>query len=56
MTSQIPENDFSQLIKTTAHEISHCLLDDFFYIYGYNGDHSHRLEHEKLMAIAEDYL
>jgi hypothetical protein len=56
LTSQIPEYNFSQLIETTAHEISHCLLSDFFRIYGYGGDYSHRLEHEKLMRIIEDYL
>nr|CAG8493130.1 5792_t:CDS:10 [Entrophospora candida] len=34
-SSQIPEYNFFQLIRTTAHEICHCLLGDLFRILGY---------------------
>jgi len=56
LTSQISEYNFLQLMKTLSHEISHCLLSDFYRIYGYNGEYSHRLEHERLIAIIEEYL
>ncbi|MCE8159085.1 MAG: hypothetical protein I3270_01185 [Candidatus Moeniiplasma glomeromycotorum] len=52
----VGEYDFSRLVKTIAHELAHCLLGDFFRVCGYNGEYTHRLEHDKLILIVEKFL
>ena len=48
--------DFMRLVKTIAHELSHCLLGDFFRVCGYNGEYTHRPEHDKLILVVEKFL
>jgi hypothetical protein len=47
---------FPQLVETVSHELSHCLLGDFFRILGYGGEYTHRIEHDELTKTIKDFL